>query len=233
MDFSALGVVVVEQDPLFRALLTSALAQSGEVDVVGSHCEIAEAADSVARLQPDVVIVGNAITHAANGIESAIQLQRRHPARLLILADRVDPQVLAAAEAAETWSYLLRSSVSGVGALLSAVRGTAQGFALMDPSIARWRRAQTAAHPSSQPRLVSARQEQILELVAAGRSNASIADELFISERSVESHLTRMYTAFGISTSDRDAHPRVQMTLRYLARHARPLLGRVEPSRAS
>jgi DNA-binding NarL/FixJ family response regulator len=228
MDSIPIKIVVVETEPLLKALLTDALDQVADLNVVGSHTDMDEATRTAARLSPDVVVIGDVIAAAPNGVELALALQRQHPARLLVLAQRIDAHLLAAAEVAENWSYLLRSSITSLNSLSMAIRATAQGFAMMDPAIPKWRRTRSASdarQTAATPHLISDRQEQILALVAAGKSNAAIAEQLFISERSVESHLSRIYTALAIPTGDRDAHPRVQVTLSYLSRRPRHLSG--------
>ena len=131
--------------------------------------------------------------------------------RVVDLSEHVRPQVLTAlpSDEAPYWSYLLKTGVSSRTALLEALR------AAMRSTLVDARVRGSAEDRDVRLDLLTDRQREILALVAAGYSNAAIAERLFMSTKSVEYHLTQVYGQLEL-LGDGSANSRVQAAVLYL-----------------
>ncbi|MEV8622729.1 response regulator transcription factor [Streptomyces sp. NBC_01268] len=157
-----------------------------------------KAADGVAlalSLDPDVVLMDLRMP-GGGGVDAIGELTRRGArARILVLTTYdTDTDTLPAIEAGAT-GYLLKDTPREE--LFAAVRAAAAGRTLLSPAVAGRlvTRVRTPAAPADEP--LSAREHEILELVAKGTSNREIAAELFIGEATVKTHLTHVYAKLG------------------------------------
>jgi DNA-binding NarL/FixJ family response regulator len=130
---------------------------------------------------------------------------------IIILSEHVRPKVLAALPNDERpyWSYLLKAGVSSRAALLEAIRGCLNR-SLVDEQV----REQPLSSNELRIDTLSERQREILALVASGMSNTAIAQKLFMSPKSVEYHLTQIYSQLQVAT-DASANARVQAAMIY------------------
>jgi DNA-binding NarL/FixJ family response regulator len=110
------------------------------------------------------------------------------------------------------WSYLLKQSVRDVAALRRAIEGAAEGDVVLDPRLVAGLQPR-AGGPLDR---LTPRQREILGLVAQGLTNAVIAQELVLAEKSVENQLTDIYEACGIERKEQQVHARVKAVLLYL-----------------
>jgi DNA-binding NarL/FixJ family response regulator len=143
-------------------------------------------------------------------------LLRRQLNRLgiVLLTNHSDMRLVAALQkhVIKGWSYLLKRSVSDVDALSRAIEGAAEGYVLLDPEFAG-KGARKSGGPLAK---LSARQREILGLMAEGYTNAAIADRLMLAQKSVENQINQIYHALGIGRAETDYQPRVQAVLSYL-----------------
>ncbi|MBV9578514.1 MAG: response regulator transcription factor [Chloroflexi bacterium] len=209
-------VAVVEDEPLYRGLLEHYLGQHPRLEVVGSYGDGATALAEVPNCRPDVVTLDIELPGAVDGIQTAIALRQRLAALgVVILSNHADPRFLGSLPRQVTsgWSYLLKKSVSDVRALDRAVEGAASGMVTLDPGIVAGMRPK----PDGAIARLTPRQREILALVATGLSNAAIAEQLVLAEKSVENQLTSIYSELGLDRRDGTSmHPRVGAVLEYL-----------------
>jgi DNA-binding NarL/FixJ family response regulator len=213
---SAVRVAIVEDEPLFRGLLEQHLAHHPRFDVVGTYADGSAALAGVSAAPPDVVTMDIELPGSFDGIQTALTLRRQYPRLgIVILSNHTDPRYLGALprEVTSGWSYLLKKSVSNIESLERAIEGAANGTVTLDPAII------SAMHPrpGGATAGLTARQREILELVAQGLSNAAIAERLVLAEKSIENQLTAIYGELGIDRrANTDVHPRVRAVLTYL-----------------
>jgi DNA-binding NarL/FixJ family response regulator len=176
--------------------------------------------DALTRHRPDVAIVDVRLppTFTDEGLQVALAARRAMPGLpVLVLSQHVE-QLYARellADGAGAVGYLLKDRVMNGDQFIDAVRRVAAGGTAMDPQvIARLLRAGGSAAP---PARLSPREREVLELMAQGRSNAAIAQRLFLSDSAVGKHITSIFGKLELPPSD-DDHRRVMAVLAYLNR---------------
>jgi DNA-binding NarL/FixJ family response regulator len=207
-------LAIVEDEGLLRDLLANRLGSLDGIEVIGTFENAAAAEAALPALAPHVVLLDILLGKGKNGVDLGIALRRQLPdLGIVLLSSERDPAYLTAVPAAcgNGWSYLHKASVTDVRALERAVRGAAEGMVVLDAGLASQLVGGRAAISE-----LSDRARSVLELVAQGYSNASIAERLCLAEKSVENVLRQLYRQLGIETSDPGVHARVQATLHYM-----------------
>ncbi|GAB7185459.1 response regulator transcription factor [Kitasatospora sp. Ki12] len=186
-------LLIVDDHPIVRDGLRGAFTGSPEFEVVGEAGDGAEALDLVEELKPDLVLMDLRMP-VMDGVTAIRRLGRTAPAvRVLVLTTfDTDNDVLPAIEAGAT-SYLLKDAPTEE--LLRAARVAARGEAVLSPAITK-RLMDRVRRPADG--VLSARELDVLRLVAHGASNKEVAHELFVSEASVKTHLLRIYDKLGV-----------------------------------
>ena len=205
-----LRAIVVEDEGLFRDALRIALSQTGRIDVVAVYADGPSALAGAPRLRPRLAVLDIALPGGINGVHLGRLLRREVPeVGIVLLSHYQDPAVLSGVPEHELagWSYLLKSTVRDVAALMRAIDGTVAGQVVLDSGLLAHHPALTGLAP---------RQIEILGLIAQGYSNAAIADRLIVSQKTVENQINGMFRVLGIDPADRGIQPRVQAVLAYL-----------------
>ncbi|QIY59052.1 response regulator transcription factor [Streptomyces sp. RPA4-5] len=186
-------LLIVDDHPIVRDGLRGAFTHSQEFEVVGEAGNGAEALDLVAELKPDLVLMDLRMP-VMDGVTAIHRLSETAPeVRVLVLTTfDTDNDVLPAIEAGAT-SYLLKDAPTEE--LLRAARVAARGEAMLSPTITK-RLMDRVRRPSLG--MLSARELEVMRLVAHGSSNKEVAGRLFITEASVKTHLLRIYDKLGV-----------------------------------
>jgi DNA-binding NarL/FixJ family response regulator len=181
-------LVIVDDHPVVRDGLSGIFSGAEGFEVVGLADDGERGVDLVRRLDPDVVLMDLRMPRM-DGVTAIRQLAGR---RVLVLTTYdSDADVLPAIEAGAT-GYLLKDAPREE--LYRAVRAAARGEAVLSPPIAtRVLRAARSGEPA-----ISARELEVLELVARGATNREAAARLFISEATVKTHLLHLYAKLGV-----------------------------------
>lgn len=192
---ASLRVVVVDDHDLLREGVGTVIASFPDLDVVGDARSGEAAIDTVAELDPDVVVM-DIVMPGIGGVEAIRQLRTAHP-RIGILAlssftDRA--QVREAIDAGAT-GYLIKS-VDGES-LARAVRNAAEGTATFSPEITL---ALIGGQSSNQIATLTARELDIADLVAEGKTNAEIAEALVLSVFTVKNHVSSILMKLDVRT---------------------------------
>jgi DNA-binding NarL/FixJ family response regulator len=210
-------VVVAEDSVLLREGLVRLLAEGG-FEVVGQAGDAEDLLRKVGAHKPDVAVVDVRMppTHTDEGLRAAAEIRERHPGTaVLVLSQVIETgsalELLTAS--AEGIGYLLKDRVADVDRFLEAVRRVAEGGSALDPEVVstllgRRRRDD----PLSE---ITAREREVLALMAEGRSNQAIAEQLVVTERAVEKHVTSIFGKLGLAPAAED-HRRVLAVLAYL-----------------
>jgi DNA-binding NarL/FixJ family response regulator len=191
-----IAVVIVDDHPLFRAGIRDRV-QSGDdsIVVVGEAVSGEDSFSQIRALAPDVVLMDIAMK-GMNGIEATKIITDTFPdVEVIILSVYDDDQYVRAALEAGASGYLLKT-VEASELRESIIRVAAGGSAL-SPSIARIVLDQAAGNQPGNNRL-SERERQVLELAARGLSNKDIAKDLFVSVRTVEAHMRKIFEKMGV-----------------------------------
>ena len=190
------------------------------VEVAAEVGDAAALLRAVRTTQPDAAIVDIRMppTHTDEGIAAAQEIRASHPGvAVLILSQYVEPHyaIRLLDEHPGRVGYLLKERVFDVANLIDALRRLADGETVVDPTIiARLFARKRLASPLND---LSGREREVLELIAEGLSNQSIAARLFVTERTVEAHVTQIFQKLGL-TADPGSHRRVLAVLAYLRR---------------
>ena len=210
-------VVIADDTALLRQGLARLLTEAG-IEVCGEAADGEGLLELVDRECPDVAVVDIRMppTHTDEGLQAAREIRERHPGvGVLLLSQYVEPSYAMALleTSAEGVGYLLKDRVADLEQFGTAVRRVADGGSALDPAVVselvgRKRRDD----PLEQ---LTAREREVLELMAEGRSNQAIAERLFVTLRAVEKHVTSIFTKLGLPAST-DDHRRVLAVLAFL-----------------
>jgi DNA-binding NarL/FixJ family response regulator len=215
-----LTVVLAEDSVLLRVGMTHLLTDAG-FDVVDAVPDGEQLLRSVAERQPDVVVTDVRMppTHTDEGIRAALVIRRQWPAvGVLVLSQYVEERYAVELLAGDTRGvgYLLKDRVADVTQFTDALRRICDGGAVLDPEVVSQLFARTRRRDPLQR--LTPREQEVLRLMAEGRSNAGIAAALVVTEGAVEKHVTNIFTKLdliGGEGSTRD-HRRVLAVLQYL-----------------
>lgn len=203
----------------------SVVLRDGMAELLGARgCEVAATAGTapellaaVAEHRPDVAVVDIRMppTHTDEGIRAAVEIRERTPATgILVFSQHIETTLAARllAGGAAGIGYLLKERVARTSDLVDALHRVAAGGTALDPEVVTGlmrggRRDRVDA--------LTAREREVLELMAQGHSNRSIATRLVVSERAVEKHVAAVFTKFGLRATATD-NRRVKAVLAYL-----------------
>lgn len=194
-------ILIADDHTLFRDGLRSLFASVAETEVVGEAAGGEEAIALAESLQPDVVLMDIQMP-GLNGIEAARRITRTSPHVGVVMVTMFeDDESVFAAMRAGARGYVLKGAEQEE--MLRAVRAAARGEALFGPAIAaRLARFFAAPRPPASAALfpdLTEREREVLELIAQGRSNEAIADELFLSRKTVRNHVSNILNKLQVA----------------------------------
>jgi DNA-binding NarL/FixJ family response regulator len=205
-------VLLVDDDPLVRTGLSMILGSAPDLTVVAEAGDGDEAVQQVARHAPDVVIMDIRMRRMNGLVATAAVLARPRPPKVLILTTFDLDEYVFEALAAGASGFLLKEG--SPQEIIEGVRVVANGDAMLSPRTTKQLIGQFVAARANPRRsraqakleLLSDRERQIVTAVAQGKPNAEIAGELFLSEATVKTHITRTFAKLDVSN-------RVQLTI--------------------
>jgi DNA-binding NarL/FixJ family response regulator len=220
---SAVRIVLADDADLLREALASALTSAG-FDVVGQAADVPALEALVDATSPEVVVVDVRMppSHTTEGLEAAQRIRAAHPGTaILVLSQYVETRyaVDLLREDPSGVGYLLKDRVARVADLAEAVRRVAAGGSVIDPDVVSRLLGKARAHSPLDE--LTAREREILALMAEGRSNSAIADRLALEVKTVEGHVRAIFMKLGLEPAAED-HRRVLAVLAYLRSGAPP-----------
>jgi DNA-binding NarL/FixJ family response regulator len=215
-----LRVVVAEDNYLVREGTRRLLESSGEVDVVAAVGSGEELLDAVERLRPDAVMTDIRMPpgHGTEGIEAAHEIRRRHPKiGVVVLSQHADEAYVLELlrDGTDGYGYLLKERVGDRSELLRALRETSRGGSVIDSVLVEGLVGRRRAEARSPLAELTARELDVLRLMAEGASNARIAEDLSLSESSIEKHISVIFSKLGLS-EEPQLHRRVAAVVTFL-----------------
>jgi DNA-binding NarL/FixJ family response regulator len=214
-----LRVVIAEDTVLLREGLRRVLTDAG-LDVAGTAGDAAELISLVAAIRPDVVLADIRMppTQTTEGLQAALEIRRRWPGTaVIVLSQHVETEHLfeLLADEPRGIGYVLKERVAEIAQFTDAIRRVAAGESVIDPQIV----SRLVARPRRDSPLdtLSERELAVLALMAEGRSNHAIAAALYMSPKTVETHVGNMFSKLGLLPAAED-HRRVLAVLTYLRR---------------
>jgi len=214
-------LVIADDAALVRSGLTALLTEQG-VDVVGQAADSPSLLALVDELAPDAAIVDIRMppTHTTEGIAAAKEIRARHPEVAVLVLSQYAESAYATdliADNPNSVGYLLKDGVVSGTTLIDALRRLTAGESVVDPALVR--RMLARARVGNPLEKLTPRELEVLGLMAEGRSNASIADELAMGLKTLETHINRVFTKLDLG-EDSSGHRRVLAVLAYLRRGA-------------
>jgi DNA-binding NarL/FixJ family response regulator len=215
---AATRVVVGEDQPIYRAGVISVLREAG-LDVVAAAGNAEDLIRKARAHHPDVAVVDIRMPpgFGDDGLRAAREIRAIDPSvAVLVLSQFLDARyaVELLSDRPEGVGYLLKDRLVETTTFVDAVRHIARGGSMIDPEVIGYvlgRRR--GSGPIDE---LSARERDVLALMAEGLSNEGIADRLFVTISAVERHITRIFKQLGLGGSDQLAHRRVLAVLSYL-----------------
>ena len=208
--------VIADDNLLVRAGISALLRDAG-VEVAGEASTADELLREVDEHVPDVAIVDIRMppTHTDEGLRAAQEIRARYPdMAIVILSEHLEAGIATRvlAESPERLGYLLKQRVTDVDDFVGTLRRVTRGGSALDPQVV----SRLLAAPRDGPlHSLTAREREVLQLVAEGRSNQGIADELAITLRSAEKYVSSIFTKLGLPDTGTE-HRRVLAVLRFL-----------------
>ena len=213
---AALRVILAEDDVLLREGLASLLDRSG-FNVVGQVGDAAELLELVRREAPELVVVDIRMppTQTTEGLEAAREIRQELPdTGILVLSAHTDVEhAMELLAGGRGVGYLLKSRVSDVAEFIDTLERIAKGGSVVDPALVQ--ELVSARRRNDPLAVLSARERDVLALMAEGRSNAGLARRLWITEGTVEKHVRSILSKLSLPETD-DDHRRVLAVLTFL-----------------
>jgi serine/threonine-protein kinase PknK len=215
-DTAGPRIVLADDDVLLREGIASLLERAG-FQVVG-QCDNAQTLIRLTReCEPELAIVDIRMPpgHATEGLDAAREIREQAPAiAILVLSAHVEVEhAMDLLASGERTGYLLKSRVTDVDEFVETLRRIIRGGSAVDPALVQ---ELVAARRIEDPlEELSAREREVLALMAEGRSNAGIARQLWVTEGTVEKHVHSILAKLELSETG-DDHRRVLAVLRYL-----------------
>lgn len=210
-------VVLAEDSVLLRDGIVRLLTSAGFE--VAAACPDAETfLVAVDEHRPELVVVDVRMppTFTSEGIVAALRVRDEHPdTAVMVLSQYVEEQYATelVASRSKGVGYLLKDRVADTGDFVAALRDVASGGTVLDPEVVT--QLLTRARHADPLAALTAREREVLDLMAQGRTNSAIGKELYISDGAVEKHVTSIFTKLDLPPADGD-HRRVLAVLRWL-----------------
>jgi DNA-binding NarL/FixJ family response regulator len=217
-------VVLGEDNYLAREGIARALGRIAGVELVATCEDLGSPREAIDAERPDVVVTDIRMppTNTDEGIRLANELRATEPGiGVVVLSQHSDPAYATALfeNGSERRAYLIKERVRDAAELGRALRSVAEGGSVVDPVVVETLLQSTRARERSQLDGLTPRELEILALIAEGRSNAAIAETLFLTKRAVERHINGIFTKLDLGDSGSISR-RVKATLVYLTAEA-------------
>ncbi|MGG1312262.1 MULTISPECIES: response regulator [Cohnella] len=198
-ECNPIRVLLVDDHEMVRIGLAAVLGTEEGIEVIGEAGNGAEGLRLAKAYKPDVVLM-DLVMEGMDGIETTRRIMEEHPdCRVIVLTSYLDDEKMYPVIEAGAFSYLLKTSRASE--IADAIRAAARGQAVLESQVAskmmnRFRKPAAAASMPHDD--LTEREMEVLKLIAQGKSNQEIADELFIGVKTVKYHLTNLFGKLGV-----------------------------------
>jgi len=221
-----LRVVFADDNFLVREGISALLAEADQIELIETVGEPAALLRAVAEHRPDAVLTDIRMppTFTTEGIDAAKRIRAENPAiGVVVLSQYVEEEYAfdLLSEGVAGLGYLLKERVSQLDELVRALHDVARGGSVLDPRVVEGLLARKTQDSRSPLLLLTNREREVLQEMAAGRSNAATSKALFMSERAVEKHISSVFQKLGLA-DESDVNRRVMAVLAFLEATAGP-----------
>jgi len=216
----ALRVVLADDNYLVREGVVALLAEVDDLELVAAVADPHSLIKAVEEHQPDAVLTDIRMppTFTTEGIDAAKRIRAEHPSiGVVVLSQYVQEEdaVSLLEDGVGGLGYLLKERVSQVDELVRALQDVARGGSALDPKVVEGLLARRSAEARSPLLGLTDREREVLQEMATGSTNATIARTLFMSERAVEKHIGSVFQKLGL-TDEGEMNRRVKAVLTFL-----------------
>lgn len=186
-----LKILLVDDHEVVRIGLAGLLSRNPNFQIVGEAVTAREAVDKAAQLSPDVVIMDIRLMDGDSGIEACREICNRDPnSKVIMLTSYADEEAVFASIMAGAKGYVLKQI--GSQALIEVVERVGRGESLLDPAVTATvlERMRRLAQGESEDSLLTPQEKRILALVAEGKTNKEIAQQVYLSEKTVRNYVS-------------------------------------------
>jgi two-component system, NarL family, response regulator LiaR len=195
---AAIKVLLVDDHEMVRIGLAAVLGTEDQIEVVGEASNGLEGIHLAQEYKPDVVLM-DLVMDGMDGIETTRKLLQLHPdCKVIVLTSYLDDEKMYPVIEAGAFSYLLKTSRASE--IAQAIRAAARGQSILESQVAakmmnRFRQPKPEAAPHEE---LTEREMEVLRLIAKGKSNQEVADDLFIGVKTVKFHVTNILAKLGV-----------------------------------
>jgi DNA-binding NarL/FixJ family response regulator len=216
----AVRVVFADDNYLVREGVTGLLTETPDVELVESVADPAALHRAVAIHRPDAVLTDIRMppSFTTEGIDAAKRIRAEHPETgVVVLSQYVEEDYAfeLLSDGVAGLGYLLKERVTQVDDLVRALYDVARGGSSLDPKVVEGLLARKSADPGSPLLGLTEREQEVLQELATGRSNAATAKVLYMSERAVEKHVSSVFQKLGLA-QESEVNRRVMAVLAFL-----------------
>jgi DNA-binding NarL/FixJ family response regulator len=213
-------VVFAEDNYLVREGTAALLQHTGSVDLVGTAASFDELLAQVEETGPEAVLTDIRMppTNTTEGIDAAKRIRQEHPNVGVVVLSQYAEEEYAyelLKDGAAGLGYLLKERVSDLDEVVRALNEVSKGGSVLDPKVVESLVSAKEKMAHSPLANVTDREREVLEQMAQGKNNASIAKALFLTERAVEKHINSLFHKLAL-TEEPDVHRRVMAVLAFL-----------------
>ncbi|TCC30013.1 response regulator transcription factor [Kribbella speibonae] len=215
-----LRVVFADDNFLVREGISALLTEAGEIDLIETVVDPASLLRAVAEHRPDAVLTDIRMppTFTTEGIDAAKRIRAEHPSTgVVVLSQYVEEDYAfdLLSDGVAGLGYLLKERVSQLDDLVRALYDVARGGSVLDPTVVEGLLARKVNDAQSPLLRLTGREREVLQEMAAGRSNTATSKALFMSERAVEKHVSAVFQKLGLA-DESDVNRRVMAVLAFL-----------------
>jgi len=215
-----LRVVLADDNFLVREGITALLREVSDIDLVGAVADPASLLKVVAEKTPDAVLTDIRMppSFTTEGIDAAKRIRVEHPdIGVVVLSQYVEEEYAfeLLKDGVGGLGYLLKERVSQIDELVRALHDVASGGSALDPKVVEGLMARKTRNADSPLLDLTEKERQVLEAMATGKNNATIATTLFMSGRAVEKHIGSVFQKLGL-VEEGEANRRVMAVLAFL-----------------
>ncbi|MBP1157085.1 MULTISPECIES: response regulator transcription factor [unclassified Paenibacillus] len=198
MEETTIKVLLVDDHEMVRIGLAAVLGTEDGIEVVGEASSGQEGIRLALEYKPDVVLM-DLVMEGMDGIETTRRLLQQHPdCKVIVLTSFIDDEKIYPVIEAGAFSYLLKTSRAGE--IAQAIRSAVKGQSVLESQVAsklmnRFRQPKPVSLPHEE---LTEREMEVLRLIASGKSNQDLADELFIGVKTVKFHVTNILAKLGV-----------------------------------